>query len=1076
MHAFGPFRAALVAAVGIPLVIAGSAYAQSPTPAQVPNAPVPAKTEATTERVVVTGSYIPTAETESGLPVTVYTAEVLKKQGANTPAEGLRQLPSFVGGNNGQSENDSNSGNGSAFINLRGIGPANTLVLVNGRRTFNFNDINALSVGAISRTEVLKDGASAVYGSDGVSGVVNFILLNGPGEKPYEGAELYALYGNTTEHDAHVRQVYLRGGVTGLDGKVSIAAAGEYYSRANLYSRDRFKLAGTGDASNNPEGAGFGGQNTNSPTFGGRVTVAAAASTMGAPAGGGALVLINLSNNQVTPGSYRRFEPIFPGGALPPANPPGGTLPGDFPPGTDPARFNFRAFTPTIPAVEKAMYMATGRYKIFGDGLQLYGDIMYTKSKQDNGLAGAPFAMNSQTNGLNEARQSQFNPFGNNLSSVSYRTQQELRNRRSFYDRDYYRYVAGINGDFNFTDNPFISHFGYDAGFVYERLDQDRIDSGDARRSYLRALIAPATGFTPNPNSPIPNSSFPGTFNPFIGVAAPTSGSAPIYNNTNPAGAQFRTGVPIGTAPYNNNNIAIDWTNGGASYIAHTFFLERDKLYDVKGNAHLFPKLWNGGIDVAVGYEHREINQKQIADPVEASNDVLGFNQQTPLKYRQEVDSYFFELGVPIITSAMNVPWVRSLDLDIAWRREKFNDTNLLLRTGSPVALTSSFVNENPDENFKGSPRVSLRYQPIADVTLRASWGQSFRSPSPTELFLPVTQNAPVLFDPLVGTTLQPLDGVWQGGNTNLKPETTDAYSGGVVWTPKFLPGFTMTLDVYELFTTALVLDPTSFAQVLVTQGVQDPDGCGLGVNPGSGPGLGITRDATGLLTCVDSGFGNAGKRHVRGMDLTAVYEIPTERWGKFTFSGGYNHFFTWKAQPGQGQAFNSFLGNYSNSTLPLAPGAIPWNKGFLRGEWEWKHFDFVATGNYIGDFRDDPAFLTSSINPPGFVTLYGTTVREVDSYITLDLQLSYEFVKPPTEPAPYVKESKDSKNAPVVTEATTASIWRRMLWGTKLTVGVNDVFDRYPPSVLGAFNDTYDTSLYTIRNRYWYVSLSKKF
>ena len=50
------------------------------------------------------------------------------------------------------------------------------------------------------------------------------------------------------------------------------------------------------------------------------------------------------------------------------------------------------------------------------------------------------------------------------------------------------------------------------------------------------------------------------------------------------------------------------------------------------------------------------------------------------------------------------------------------------------------------------------------------------------------------------------------------------------------------------------------------------------------------------------------------------------------------------------------------------------------------------------------------------------------------------------------------------------------MLWGTKLTVGVNNVFDRYPPTTLGAFNDNYDTSLYSIRNRYWYVSMSKKF
>src|SRR5256885_16834589 len=158
LHTFGSFRTALAAAVGIPLVLVGSAYAQAPKPSPGPSAPnAPVQSEATTERVVVTGSYIPTAETESALPVTVYTAEVLKKQGANTPVEGLRQLPSFVG--NAATENDSNGGDGPSAINLRGIGSINNLILVNGRRTFNFNDINALPIGAISRTEVLKDGA-----------------------------------------------------------------------------------------------------------------------------------------------------------------------------------------------------------------------------------------------------------------------------------------------------------------------------------------------------------------------------------------------------------------------------------------------------------------------------------------------------------------------------------------------------------------------------------------------------------------------------------------------------------------------------------------------------------------------------------------------------------------------------------------------------------------------------------------------------------------------------------------------------------------------------------------------------
>src|SRR6202521_3155471 len=98
LKTLGSFRSALAVGAGLPFLITASAYAQA----------APAPTEATTERVIVTGSYIPTAETESALPVTVYTAEVLQKQGANTPVEGLRQLPSFVG--NAATENDSNGG------------------------------------------------------------------------------------------------------------------------------------------------------------------------------------------------------------------------------------------------------------------------------------------------------------------------------------------------------------------------------------------------------------------------------------------------------------------------------------------------------------------------------------------------------------------------------------------------------------------------------------------------------------------------------------------------------------------------------------------------------------------------------------------------------------------------------------------------------------------------------------------------------------------------------------------------------------------------------------------------------
>ncbi|MGZ5023096.1 MAG: TonB-dependent receptor plug domain-containing protein, partial [Chthoniobacterales bacterium] len=157
--------------IAIILLLCENSYGQALTPPGLTSRePAPPGAgpagEATTERVIVTGSYIPTAETEAALPVTVYTAEVLQKQGANTPVEGLRQLPSFVGA--ATTENDSNGGNGQGGVNLRGIGQQNVLVLINGRRAFlgqglnTSADVNAIPISGLSRTEVLKDGASAV--------------------------------------------------------------------------------------------------------------------------------------------------------------------------------------------------------------------------------------------------------------------------------------------------------------------------------------------------------------------------------------------------------------------------------------------------------------------------------------------------------------------------------------------------------------------------------------------------------------------------------------------------------------------------------------------------------------------------------------------------------------------------------------------------------------------------------------------------------------------------------------------------------------------------------------------------
>src|SRR4029453_3981180 len=220
LNKFGSVRIAFVTGVGFPLIFASNAFAQAPAPPQEPVVP---PTTVETERVIVTGSNIPTAQEETSLPVTKYTPAWLVKGGGGTPVEGLRQLPSFVG--NARTENDSNNGTGSASINLRGLGAENVVVFINGGGAiliFNAklgefaenSDINFIPISGLQRVEVVKDGASSIYGSDAVAGVVDFVMYGDRRLPPYEGAEFELRYGNTTDHEANTRQAWIRGWVT----------------------------------------------------------------------------------------------------------------------------------------------------------------------------------------------------------------------------------------------------------------------------------------------------------------------------------------------------------------------------------------------------------------------------------------------------------------------------------------------------------------------------------------------------------------------------------------------------------------------------------------------------------------------------------------------------------------------------------------------------------------------------------------------------------------------------------------------------------------------------------------------
>src|SRR5438477_10827830 len=228
-------RLASVASVGFSLLFVANTFAQNPPPP--PGAPAPAA-EATAERVIVTGSNIPTSEETGPTAVDTYRTEDIQKLGVMNQTDLLNKLPIEAGGTINQ--NIANGGDGSVIPNLRGLLPKETLVLVDGKRVApNANgvgvDINLIPFPMIDRIEILKDGASAIYGADAVAGVFNIILKH-----KFRGLEIGGTIGNTNlgaSNDARESEAWLIAG-TG-DDKTDILIIADAYDRAAIYSRDR---------------------------------------------------------------------------------------------------------------------------------------------------------------------------------------------------------------------------------------------------------------------------------------------------------------------------------------------------------------------------------------------------------------------------------------------------------------------------------------------------------------------------------------------------------------------------------------------------------------------------------------------------------------------------------------------------------------------------------------------------------------------------------------------------------------------------------------------------------------------
>lgn len=224
--------------------------------ASLPSLAIDANAEV--ERIQVTGSHIRRTHNEDATPLQIISAEEIERSGKITLTDVLRDLTVNTG-NSYDEQFTSSFSAGSASIGLRGLSPKNTLLLVNGQRVSNYGfalatqdtfvDLNALPISAVARIEILKDGASAVYGSDAIAGVVNIILRN-----DYEGIRLSASVGGATEGGLQEYSAGLLAGVGSLanDG-FNLTFSLDLLERDELNASER-RITRSGDFRDQPGG------------------------------------------------------------------------------------------------------------------------------------------------------------------------------------------------------------------------------------------------------------------------------------------------------------------------------------------------------------------------------------------------------------------------------------------------------------------------------------------------------------------------------------------------------------------------------------------------------------------------------------------------------------------------------------------------------------------------------------------------------------------------------------------------------------------------------------------------------
>ncbi|MFA6113257.1 MAG: TonB-dependent receptor [Sphingomonas sp.] len=917
--------------------------------------------EAPGEEITVTGSRIVRDGYDAPTPVSVISSKELQAEAPANIADFVNTLPSVRGSSTAANSNGSLSNGlaGVASVNLRSLGAQRTLVLFDGQRsvaaaTSGVVDVNTFPQALVERVEVVTGGASSAYGSDAVSGVINFIL-----DKKYTGVKGSYEYGVTTYSDGPNHKFTLTAGTPFAGGKGHILVSGEYFTQKGIQSIDR-----------DWNDSGF--FQIDNPAYSEGACKDALASTICYPA---RLIQGGIGTGQFTQGGLINSAgvPNTPGGVAA-TNFFKGIYFGQINPATGKASVNNFVYGPAngqwmvggdyligreghassatlLPSEDRKSAFGRVSYE-FSPAIEIYGQFAYSRYQgqsyyQQTPTTGvtiqvAPSASNGglinaylPTSFVNQVNAYNATPGNVAISTVSIGTSNAgIPPQGSDNTREVFRYVVGASGDFGLLDRDWHWDAYYQKGITKTNELLTNAWNLDRMTLATDAVVAPAGNAS--------------------GIAAGT-----IVCRSRLTLANVNNGcVPI-------NRIGVGGiTPEALNYIMYDGLqpLRKQTLKQDVAAFNLFTNnlvdIWAGPISLGVGAEWRQESVSGSVDPLfqpRVANGVTNgtwiYGNYLPTFGKYNVKEAYLETIIPLFKGA---------DFNGAFRLTDYS--------------TSGTVS---------TWKAGVTWQPIPDVKFRGTISRDIRAPNLGELFAPGTGRTNTVNVPVPNGTLinQRVDQFNEStvGNPALRPEVAKTYGVGAIFTPSFIPGLAFSVDYFQIKLSGAIANIG--AQTLVTQCYEQSNAAACAAISTTG-GRGVTTAGL-LITSIELKPTNFVGIEAKGIDFEASYRKPIGP-GVLTLRA----------------LATKNISLYTDNGVDVPTEAAGQNSGSLP-DWNYRvsagydvgPWGFQLVGRGVSGGVYDNSYIVCSTDCPVSTVANRTVNRnDIAGAIYVDLQVNHEF------------------------------------------------------------------------------------